>query len=243
MKKWIAMIMVLVMMLSLAACGGNESGKTNDTNKQEVSAETENVVSQEQVSDTQNPSFTGKITEDVLRSYPETPVAEFTYAMSSDYEGILIQSYNGTNDIVVIPATIDGQPVVDIAEYSFANSSTVRGVYIPDTVVEIGELFTNSACIEVVIAEGVQIIRTGCFVSCPALREVVLGNALVKLEVMAFSDCEKLEKINIAPTLVELTEDEKNTLFFFCPNLTIYGEAGSFIETVASEKGIPFVAE
>lgn len=244
MKKLIALLLALAMVLSLAACGGKDSSDTPKNEDPVVTpGETGAVGSQEQVQENDNKPYTGEITEEFLRAYPETPASEFTYSMSSDYEGILIEAYNGADNIVVIPATIDGQPVVDIADYIFANDSVIRAVLIPKTVVDLGELFTNSACIELVIAEGVQIIRTGCFVSCSALREVILGDALTQIEMLSFSDCAALEKINVAASLTEMSEDEKNTLFFLCPNLTIYGVSGSYIESVATEKGIPFVAE
>lgn len=244
-KKWIAMAIVVACVISLAACGGNESnkGNPNDATMGTSSDETEGADSQNQEQEDSKLPVNGEITEELLRSYPETPASEFTYVMSSDYEGILIQSYSGTSDIVVIPGTIDGQPVVDIGEYVFANSSPVRAVLIPETVIEIGELFTNSECIEIVIAEGVQFIRTGCFVNCKSLREVILGDELTEFGVMSFSDCEKLEKVIISASLTEMSDDAKNTLFFACPNVTIYGETGSYIETVANEKRIPFVAE
>ena len=243
MKKLIAMLLALAMVLSMAACGGKDN--SNDTPKNETPVvtpgQTEAPVSQEQEA-VQTPSF-GEIDEETLRGCAETPASEFTYVMSINYEGIMIEAYNGTSDVVVIPAVIDGQPVVEVADYIFANDSTVRGVVFPETVANLGEVFVNSTCIELVIAEGVQSIQQVCFVNCSALREVILGDGLTKIGILAFSTCAALEKVYIPASLTELSGDEKNTLFFMCTNLTVYGEAGSYIESVATEKGIPFVAE
>ena len=48
---------------------------------------------------------------------------------------------------------------------------------------------------------------------------------------------------SISSAVENLTEEEYAYGLAYCSNLTIYGEAGSFIEGVANELGIPFVAE
>jgi hypothetical protein len=85
------------------------------------------------------------VTEELLRNYPVASGADFTYSSSRKvHGGIRIDSYTGSDSIVVIPEEIDGKPVVEIAVYTFANESKVHGVVIPDTVTSIKELFVNT---------------------------------------------------------------------------------------------------
>ena len=243
MKKLIAMLLALVLVFACAACGNKNETPKND-NQAAVPNATEAPNSQEEKQEEmQNQPSAGPVSEATLRAAAETPASEFTYAMSSDYEGILIQAYNGSSDVVVIPATIDGQPVVDIAEYCFANGSPVRAVMIPETVIEIGELFTNNESLEVVIAEGVQIVGEATFLNCAALKTIVIGNNLKEIGEGAFAGCPVLEKLTIPATVTEIDEDITFSIFMGSDALTVYGEAGSFIEGFCALVGVPFVAE
>ena len=67
----------------------------------------------------------------------EAPASDFTYEYSKTWEGMVIKGYNGNAEAVVIPETINGEPVVYIERRAFANrkslnyialSSTVKGI-------------------------------------------------------------------------------------------------------------------
>lgn len=244
MKKIIAMLLALTMVLALAACGDKpqETAPGNDPVQQTNPVEDQGNDPAETEPQVQNPSKV-ELTVEYLKSLPENPVGDFEYSLNWDEDGIVIESYNGSSDIVIIPAQIDGLPVKEIARYVFSNECAVRGVLIPDGVKEIGEVFGNNTGTELVVAEGVEVIGYNSFNSCKALKQVYLGDNLRSIEEISFSRCHQLEKLNIGPALTEMSEDAKATAFLACENLTIYGEAGSFIEGVANELGIPFVAE
>ena len=244
MKKIIFMLLVLTLMMGLAACGGNNNETTPGGNNPDETQNQGGATGQTQLeTKPQQSGFSGEITEELLRSWPETPATEFSYEKSLNYEGIRVETYMGSDNIVVIPAEIDGEPVVEVASYCFANDSSIRGVVIPSTVVEIRELFGNNKCVEMVIAEGVEIIGYGSFHNCTALRKVIISDNITVIESMSFSGCESLEELHIPATLTEMDSTAAIMSFAACPNLTIYGEAGSYIETVANQQGIPFVAE
>lgn len=242
MKKIIAMLLALTMVLALAACGGNPketgSGDSADTTPgvHQSGSEVQTEPREQKPSD-------GKLTAEMLETYPETPITDFTYSASLDYEGWMIESYNGDDDIVVIPAQIEGYDVVQVSKLCFGNDSTVKAVKIPDTVVRLSGVFSNNDDVEVIIAKGVEEIGNFTFGNCFALRELVLGDSLRYFDEFAFSGCTVLEKLYISPAVQGLTELEYTSAFHASDNLTIYGEAGSFIEGVANELGIPFVAE
>ena len=242
MKKILILVVAIAMMVSMFGCSNAPAFTTPSvmTTTHPGASNMEETPSSPEVS-TADPTI---ITEAMLRSMPENPASDFTYANSIKVrDGIRIDSYTGSSDIVVIPATIDGKTVVEIADYVFANDSIVRAVYIPDSVEKISQLFANNKHIEIVIADGVKEISEFAFGSCSVLREVVLGNHLVMLDEFAFYACKSLIKVNISAALTAMTEKQAASAFFGCKNLTIYGEAGSYIEEIAQKQGIPFVCE
>jgi len=181
------------------------------------------------------------ITEKIVRNHKKTQASDFEYAEVSG--GIEIRKYTGNDAIVVIPETIDNKNVVGVGGLLFANDSKVRGVYIPDAVKELKACFVNNNEIEVVICEGIEEIWDNAFNSCTKLHTVVLGNSLKSIGENAFFYCANLKELYIAPTLTNIDENIATTIFFWCDNLTIKGEEGSYIEKFCNEQGIPFVAE
>jgi hypothetical protein len=239
MKRMFVVMLALIMILSLAACGDEESsGDFNRTTKPADIQATDPSETAPKM------PATNEVTEEFLRNYPVASGEDFTYSSSRKIRGgIRIDSYTGSSDIVVIPGEIDGKPVVEISYYVFANDSNVRAVWIPDAVETISGMFGNNANLEIVIAEGAKEVVEFAFGYCSALREVIFGDHLEKIDNHAFSCCEALVKLNIPASLTEMTEMQSMTAFMGCTNLTIYGEAGSYIEEICQQQGIPFVAE
>ena len=106
------MAIVLIVVLSLSGNSSNNSNTSADNN--DISSNDSNTISDASNNSNKEPEKIEIITEEILRNHEETPVLDFEYARSIDYEGILIQSYNGDNEIVVIPEEIDGLPVETI---------------------------------------------------------------------------------------------------------------------------------
>lgn len=246
MKKFVIPVLIaiiaIVLIVVFSLSGNSTSNNNTNADNNDISSNDSNTISDTNNNINKKPEKIEKITEEILRDYPETPVSEFEYSSSTDYDGILIKSYNGDNDIVVIPEEIDGRPVVDISEYCFANSSKVRAVIIPKTVIEIGELFTNNENIEIVIAEGVEIVGEATFLNCTSLHTVKLSEKITEIRKTAFANCSELTKLRI-PATAKLDNDDLYSFFLGCNKLTIYGEKGSQIEQIANTVGIPFVAE
>jgi hypothetical protein len=240
MKKTFATILLISMLMCMTACTASSSttpGMTSATSG--GSNKVENPTAPEIPSGNST-----VITEAMLRSMPENPASDFTYANSRKVSGGLrIDSYTGSSDIVVIPEEIDGKPVVEIAVYTFANDSIVRGVVIPKTVKSVKELFVNNKNIEIVIAEGLESVGEFTFGNCPNLRKVVLGDNLKTILGYAFYVCTGIESIYIPASMTEMLETDKETAFLGCEKITIYGETGSYIEEICKQQSIPFVCE
>ena len=241
MKKTFATILLISMLMCMTACTASSSttpGMTSATSG--GSNKVENPTAPEIPSGNST-----VITEAMLRSMPENPASDFTYANSLNVNGGLrIDSYTGSSDIVVIPEEIDGKPVVEIAVYTFATTYSDeckgRGVVIPKTVKSVKELFVNNDNLEIVIAEGLEEVGYLTFGNCFNVREIILGEDVTRLGEFAFGACTALERVYISS---DDTEEIHEWAFFGSENVTIYGKSGSDIETFANEQGIPFEVE
>ena len=182
------------------------------------------------------------ITEEMLRSYPETPASDFEYDEWPD--SVTIKKYIGSDLVVVVPKEINGKPVTEVYSYLFANKSEVRAARFPDTIDEVTIPFGNNKHVELVIFEGTKKISgEGAFVGCSSLHTVIFDKDLEELGAMAFSMC-GVTKVYIPASLTSIDPSIADSLFYgHSDDLVIYGEAGSYIETYAKEQGIPFQAE
>lgn len=88
---------------------------------------------------------------------PGTLMAEttgfWTYSVSSDQ--VTISDYSGNESHVVIPATLEGKPVVAIGKAAFSDNSGVQSITIPASVSSIGNMaFVGANNLNMVIAKG-----------------------------------------------------------------------------------------
>lgn len=116
---------------------------------------------------------------------------------------------------IVIPETIDGEPVIRVATFAFS-SDTITSIILPDTVREIEMIAfdcKNLSYLE--IQDGVEKIDDGAISYCPALHYLYLPES--------------------ATTLADyIISDSMYTI--------LLGEAGGNIESYAEEAGYAFLA-
>ena len=113
---------------------------------------------------------------------------DFKYQIISD--GIKILSYSGlTFDVLKIPETIEGRPLVAIAERAFQGNS-MRFVQLPGTLLELGEgAFQNCANLEsVTLPPNLSSISDNCFKNCTSLREIIFNDELRIIGKSAFQN-------------------------------------------------------
>lgn len=243
MKRVCILSLILALLLSFVACGSGSDDERVDDNKTTQSAEKDPDNTQKKDDDDDKPSvFGGDVTEEAVRNYKVADESDFKYEEADG--GIRISEYLGNDTIVVIPETIEGKAVVEIAPFTFANDEEpdVKGVLIPAGVKELSSTFGNNKSVEVVICEGAEKILDNTFINCPKLHTVILGNALNELGNCAFGACGSLTELYIAPTLTGIDEEYSCMVFYGSTKLTIKGEAGSYIETLCEQEGIPFEA-
>lgn len=229
MKKLLAMLLVLAMLLCLCACGGNNEEPIED--EMETPVETDAATQDEP----EVPAVTGDITMEALMSAPESPAEDFT-VIDHDNGVIELLGYTGDDEIVVIPESLG---ITQIASYVFANSSPVKAIRISNTVtsIEMGAFGLNENLELVVCGDSVEVIGEGAFQNCVNLREIILSEKVTLIEDAAFSGCEKLKSIEIPASVTEI----EMLAFYPAPEgFTIIGEAGSVAEEHANSEGIAF---
>ena len=122
---------------------------------------------------------------------------KFEYDIEGD-GSVAIMRYNGIDEDVVIPDTIDGRPVTRIGACAFIMNSHIRTVYIPDTVKTVGMLaFRDCSSLEAVrLSLNAELINGGAFMDCAALGSINFPDSLTVIGPHAFSGCKKLSELN-----------------------------------------------
>lgn len=135
---------------------------------------------------------------------------EFVYRLSDSGE-ISITRCKSTGENIVIPSTIDGNPVTSISEKAF---------------------FMNSTATEITVPSGVTIIGASAFEACSALKKINISSTVSYIGDMAFANCAKLKTV-VVESNSALKQIGKNA-FYHCNSLetneyenTIYLSSGS----------------
>lgn len=239
-EKLIAMILALVMVLSLVACGNNDTPEqTNGSN------ENTGVNEQTQPSETEggngDPVVSNEITLENLMKAAESPEIDFECVDHGNGDVELLR-YLGSSEIVVIPATWNGKEITSIASYVFANQSSVKAIKLSDSIKTIkGGAFGLNASLEIVVCgAGLEEIGEGAFQNCTNLKEIVLNEGLLKLDEYSLSGLKSLVSIELPSSVTEI----HNTAFYAsAEGFAIIGTAGSYSEEFATSKGITFKAK
>jgi hypothetical protein len=124
---------------------------------------------------------------------PMAPATDFTYTVSNNT--VTITQYTGAGGDVVIPATIDGMPVVSIGASAFYNCSGLTRVTIGNSVTNIG---------------------SAAFYGCIGLTSVTIPDSVTSIGTVAFSDCTGLTSVNIPDSVTSLG----GGAFYGCIGLT-----------------------
>jgi hypothetical protein len=107
---------------------------------------------------------------------------------------------------VVIPAAVNGVPVTEIDERTFAYNNSLNSVVIPGSVTEIGDdAFEQCTSLtNLTINEGVTTIGVSAFANCTALKEVTIPSSVNKIGYSSFISCTSLEKVTIEDNVKEI---------------------------------------
>lgn len=235
MKKLLVSILLATTVMSFAACGGN-----NAVNSKSDAAG--NVQTEAAGGDEVKKSSDGTISKETLLAHEETPAEDFDYFPCED-GGIEIDQYTGNDEIVVIPETIDGEPVVKIKKGALGYDCSAKAIKLADTIKELEEMaFTQNYQIELVICgSGLETIGENAFLECKNLSEVELNEGLQSIGQMAFCMCKTLNFVYIPESIEEIGTA---AFGYLSPDdFVLQGKAGSVAETYAQSEEIKFEAQ
>ncbi|MBE6690267.1 MAG: leucine-rich repeat domain-containing protein [Ruminococcaceae bacterium] len=103
-------------------------------------------------------------------------------------DGYVVTRYTGSDNIVIIPSTYKGTPIVAINEDAFNN-------------------YMCSNVTSVVLSDGITSIGDRAFSLCRNLISITIPNGVTKIGAKAFQGCENLVSITIPNSVVNIRED------------------------------------
>lgn len=138
-----------------------------------------------------------------------SPASDFRVRLNDTSDGVIITGYVGNSSIVIIPAEIEGYPVIEIGFESFQRKN-VTSVIIPNTVKKISRnAFSRSSITSIHIPESVEIITASPFFLCENLESATIDNPRIKVEPTGndnalFSNCGALNSLTLPEGMVEI---------------------------------------
>jgi hypothetical protein len=128
-------------------------------------------------------------------AFAQLQYGDFYYTVSEGTVTITGYNIHAPGGAIVIPATIEGMPVVSIGNMSFFSCYSLTSVTIPDSITSIGD---------------------NAFDSCYYLTSVNIPNSVTSIGDRAFWYCMGLTSLNIPDSVISIG----NNAFAFCLGLT-----------------------
>ena len=235
MKRIISIALVMLLLLSCTACGSKDA-----TDGKEPAAEKTSVNLGNSKDNTEpDKDSTKPITVSDVKNHEVSPESDFE-CVNNGSGGLILVGYIGSDDIVVMPESINGKPIVEINQRVFAQKP-IRGIKLADSVETIGYIsFAFCPNLEVVICgSGLKTIGKYAFQTCASLREVELNDGLEHILECAFSGSMSLKSLVIPSSVITM----EAPFVMMSSDFKIIGKAGSAAEAYAAEASIPFEAQ
>ena len=150
---------------------------------------------------------------------------DFGYLPVNDGAGASITSYNGKEEELTVPETLDNLPVVSIGNQAFWYNDVIEKVFLPEGITEIGDMafYMCPNLKEVHLPEGVVSIGTCCFGGCALLETVEMASTVETVSDFAFLACSAMKEIAFSGKLKSIGV----SAFQMCSSLTTVTIPGS----------------
>lgn len=173
MKKTLALILAMLLLISLVACGSNQNSNDDDDDRDDKPSQ-------------QNPSQSEEI----------QPTPEEMFEWEYTDEGVKITRYKGSDIHVVIPDVIDNKKVVSVGN-TFAGNVTMETLVLPKYITDLDVGNVNlEGCDALKRLEGPGIEAYGAYLQSNSLEELVLPS-IGFLDFQYFLECKALRYIEI----------------------------------------------
>lgn len=141
----------------------------------------------------------------------------FEYIYNETLGGLEITSYKGKEEIVNIPAEIDGEMVLGIGDNAFQMIAKIKSVNIPDGVKRIGEsaFYYCPDLTTVEIPDSVTEIGRSAFAGCDYITSIVLPSGITEIPDRTFDFCTGLTSVTIPSGITRIG----NFAFYSCTGL------------------------
>jgi hypothetical protein len=142
----------------------------------------------------------------VLLAWPSTVQGQFSFVTNNGT--IQITRYDGTNNAVVVPSSINGLPVTSIAQWTFT-CRNVTSVSLPESITNIGDAAFESSLYltNLTIPSAVTHLGNGVFDQCWSLTGISFPTNLMTIGDQAFQDCRSLTCLTFPATVTSIGAD------------------------------------
>lgn len=125
-------------------------------------------------------------------------------------------AFNGCKFLKIVEFE-QGSKLARIGNHAFANTTSLTGVEIPESVIVIGaNAFAGSGITRALVPDSVKSVGIGAFSDCAELETAVIGSRVTVVDSKAFSNCKKLQKVVLKSKYLSKI---KWNAFFNCKSL------------------------
>lgn len=231
MKKTVYLVGVAILLIAIVGLFG--CSKKDATAKQGAGVETlptQEAEAKEEITGSKSQKEYFKEAEKAFKRAKVAPASDFVYGLADSGDGVVIKKYQEKEIFaeIIIPAEIEGLPVVELAERAFSGSS-VKTVVVPDSITRFTNfLFSEAQSLKYVkLPSSMTSIPYSCFSGCKSLEYFEIPPHITNIEASAFWGS-GLRKIEIPSTVTSFQTpsidktgeyNDSSNLFTLCKNL------------------------
>lgn len=155
-----------------------------------------------------------------FNSIATNKIDNFTYEINEKDNTVIITEYDGDDETVNIPSSIDGNTVSAIKEFAFSNCRSIKKIFIPDSIMSIGYCAFGgcTSLNEIVIDENNTEYVTDnnviynknktklvCYPSGLENTKFIIPDFVTSLEMYAFSGSKYLKEVELPNSIIVIT--------------------------------------